>query len=942
MWLAHAASAQTITTVAGGGPPSGYPATSVAIEVSGTGNSLAYDRAGDLYIASPADGRIYKVTPQGALLIWAGNGAQCYGGDGIRATDACFASMSGIALDDRNGTIYVADSGNNRIRAIGPDGVITTVAGGAIPGYSGDGGLAVNARLRYPISVAVSGNGDLYIADIGNNVVRRVSQGIITTVAGNGLQGYNGDGIPATTASLVQPQALAIDAAGTLYIAETLGYRIRRVSGGVISTVAGNGALGISPDGSLASGTIGMPEALAVDASGILYFTDAHNQQVHRIEAGRLFTVAGTGVPGYSGDGGRATSAQLSLPVGIALDSAGGIAVADVNNHRVRRIAQRTITTVAGNGVEGFSQPVSATSATLHLPTAMAGDGAGNLYFVTYCQIHQMSGGVIRTIAGTDICAFYGDGGLASSTTINVPLSLAVDAAGTVFVGTPGRVQRISGGIITTVAGGAAMGFSGDGGPATSAAISLPRALAVDGAGNLYIADTNNYRVRKVANGVITTIAGNGTPGYSGDGGPAAAAVLGIIESLAVDGTGNLYLGDGTLGIVRKISGGVISRFAGKLVPPYQLDGAPATEAFLQGVNGLATDAAGNVYISEGGSSIIRKVTAGIINRVAGGYDAAFSGDGGMALFALLNAPRGLAIDRQNHLYIADAQNNRIRMVSGVAEIQYPRPGDTLPPEDILFTWGDSPGADQYWLDVGTSLGQGDVWGGATVATQKKLGALPCGDRTLYVQIWTHLDGTWQPPTRYTYHMTPNCPARIISPLAGSTLVGTVIFVWEAVPIVDSYWLDVGSSVGQGDLWAGAVTNTFQTVTEIPCDGRTLYVQLWTKMMGNWGHPVQYSYKAASDCQAWIASPPPRSTLTGTSVTFTWAAAAGAVSYWLDVGNSVAQGDISAGALTGTSKTVNGLPCDGRTIYVQLWTNFAGNWGTPQRYTYTAASHCGT
>ena len=281
------------------------------------------------------------------------------------------------------------------------------------------------------------------------------------------------------------------------------------------------------------------------------------------------------------------------------------------------------------------------------------------------------------------------------------------------------------------------------------------------------------------------------------------------------------------------------------------------------------------------------------------------------------------------------------------ATINSPSPGSTLSGASATFTWNSVSGADKYWLDVGNSVARGDIWAGALTATSQTVNGLPCDGRTLYVQLWTHLNGDWQTPQRYTYTAASSCEvavAQIAAPTPGSTLAGgAATFTWTAVSGADKYWLDVGNSVARGDIWAGALTATSQTVNGLPCDGRTLYVQLWTHVNGAWQTPQRYTYKAASSCTATvaqIAAPVPGSTLLGSAAIFAWNAVAGADNYWLDVGNSVARGDIWAGALTATSQTVNGLPCDGRTLYVQLWTHLNGAWQTPQRYTYTAASSC--
>jgi hypothetical protein len=282
-----------------------------------------------------------------------------------------------------------------------------------------------------------------------------------------------------------------------------------------------------------------------------------------------------------------------------------------------------------------------------------------------------------------------------------------------------------------------------------------------------------------------------------------------------------------------------------------------------------------------------------------------------------------------------------------LAQITSPTPGTTLTGSAVTFTWNSVFGADMFWLDVGNSLAHGDISAGATSTTSKTAGGLPCDGRTIYVQLWTHLAGAWQPPQRYTYTAASGCSpglAQIVTPVPGTSLAGSsVTFSWNPVFGADMYWLDVGNSVAQGDISAGSTGLTSKTVSGLPCDGRIVYVQLWTHVAGTWLTPQRYTYTASTTCNlglAQIFTPIPGTSLAGSTVTFTWNAVFGADLYWLDVGNGIAQGDISAGSTTITSKTANGIPCDGRTIYVQLWTHLAGVWQTPQRYMYMAPAGC--
>jgi sugar lactone lactonase YvrE len=287
---------------------------------------------------------------------------------------------------DSVGNLYVADTANNRIRKVATNGVITTVAGNGSAAYAGDGGTATNASLYYPYGVAVDSAGNLFIADTYNNTIREVAgNGIISTVAGNGSGTYAGDGGAATNAGLYYPYGVAVDAAGNLFIADADNNVIRKVAtNGIITTVAGNGAAGFSGDGgAAASASLNSPESVALDAVGNLYVADFNNQRVRKVATnGIITTVAGNGVNGYSGDGAAAAGASLAGPPGLALDAFGNLYIADEGNNRIRKVdTSGIITTVAGNGSGGYAgDGGAATSASLNYPTGVALDASGNLY----------------------------------------------------------------------------------------------------------------------------------------------------------------------------------------------------------------------------------------------------------------------------------------------------------------------------------------------------------------------------------------------------------------------------------------------------------------------------------------------------------------------------------------------------------------------------------
>jgi uncharacterized protein (TIGR03437 family) len=342
--------------------------------------------------------------------------------------------------------------------------LITTLAGNGAEGFSGDGGLAINASFNNPRAIPVDSTGAMYIADTDNYRIRKVSSnGTIETLAGTGVMGYSGDGGLAVNAALSDASGLVLDGAGNVYVGDASNRRVRKITpGGVITSIAGTGIQGFSGDGGPAtSAMLGRPFSLAIDAGGNLYIADSANERIRKIDVnGIITTIAGNGQSGFSGDGGLAINASLQTPVGVAVDQAGNVYIADGDNNRIRKVsAGGIISTFAGNGSEGFS----------------------------------------------------GDGGLAVNAMINIPYDVAADAAGKVYIADAGnnRIRKVStSNIITTVAGTDTNGFGGDGGTATQAILNFPWGLATDATGNVYVGDRVNERVRKIALGSALVTAG--------------------------------------------------------------------------------------------------------------------------------------------------------------------------------------------------------------------------------------------------------------------------------------------------------------------------------------------------------------------------------------------------------------------------------------------------
>jgi hypothetical protein len=352
--------------------------------------------------------------------------------------------------------------------------------------------------------VAVDTLGNVYIADSGNGRIRKVSNGAIATIAGGASVSF-GDNGPATSAALYQPGGVAVDASGNVYIADTFDNAIRKVSNGVITTFAGNGTFGYSGDnGPATSAALNEPYGVAVDASGNVYIADTNNTVIRKVSGGVITTFAGNGRYGYSGDSGPAASAQLCAPMGVAVDTAGNVYIADNNCSVIRKVSDGIITTFAGNGTRGYSLDSGpATSTALNSPVAVAVDASGNVYIadagIDNNAIREVSNGWMTTFAGNGTNGYWGDGGPATSAGLFAPTGVAVDPAGNVYISEGGPInviRKVSNGVIATIAGNESRGYSGDNGPATSAELNGPMAVAVDADGSVYIADDGNDVIR--------------------------------------------------------------------------------------------------------------------------------------------------------------------------------------------------------------------------------------------------------------------------------------------------------------------------------------------------------------------------------------------------------------------------------------------------------------
>ncbi|MBY0508273.1 MAG: hypothetical protein K2X03_30450 [Bryobacteraceae bacterium] len=569
-------------------------------------------------LALPGFGQTYS-PPYYAITTLAGARPT---GDGGPATDALLLNPE-FLLSDASGNHYVVDSGQHRIRRFSTGGTITTIAGNGIAGYSGDNGLATAAQLNTPTTLALDASaGLLYIADSGNHAIRvlTLSTGVIRTLAG-GTPGF-ADGALAQ-ARFTSPYGLALDASNNIVITDSGNHRLRRIAGGQVSTISGTGVAGFFGDDTNALvARMTLPRAIVLGADNALYFTDSGNRLIRRIlPNGTIQTYAGKGaeVNTGNGDGGPALTSLVDA-AGLAADTNGDLLIADAEGNRLRRIASRTglISTIVGNGEIGFAgDGQAAILARLQSPSSIFVDARGNLNFVDRGN-HR-----IRRVINSS------------------------DATG-------GRTETIAG-----------RGYSGgDGGPATTAQLLFPEA-AIAGPGNaIFIADTGNHCVRRVAlDGTISTFAGRcGLPGNTGDGGTATGALLNQPAGLVFDNENSLFIADRGNDRIRRVqANGTITTLVGannNVRRPQGLALDPIVPRYVYFTNEF-----GGTRLSR--LDIVRQDVA----TMAGGTnnESGSSGDGGAAGVALLNGPSDVATDARGNIFIADRNNGRVRRIDAAS-----------------------------------------------------------------------------------------------------------------------------------------------------------------------------------------------------------------------------------------------------------------------------------
>ncbi len=731
-------------------------------------SGVVMDGSGTLYVADKDNHVIRKITSNGEVTTFAGAPGVPGSTDGLGSA-ARFSQPVGIALDGA-GNLYVSDSSSNLIRKITSAGSVSTIAG--LANYSGSAdGTGSAARFKGPAGLAVDSGGNVYVADGNNHTIRKItSGGVVSTFAGTALSSGSLDAT-GSAARFNGPNGLAVDASGNVYVGDSVNHVIRKItSGGVVSTLAGTAGAGGSADGTGAAAQFYNPLGLAVDSLGNVYVCDSNNKIRKVTAAGVVTTLSGSGLLG-SVDG-AAGVARFNSPYGVTLDPAGNLFIAETGNDIIRKVTSAgDVSTFAGATAPSGNTVGTRYLARFNEPTGVAVDGFGNVYVADRInnKVRKiLPGGVATNFAGSGTTGSLDGAGTGAQFTY--PCDLALDASGNIYVADTSNqlIRKItSAGVVTTLAGSAGLSGSTDG-TGSGARFNGPQGVAVDGAGNVYVGDTGNHVIRKITSaGVVTTLAGSAGVTGSTDA-TGSAALFNHPTGVAVDSSGNVYVADTTNAVIRKItSGGVVSTFAGSAGMAGVVDGTGSAARF-RCPTGVAVDASGTVYVSESfGGYVIRKISSGGVVSTIGGADYMIGCDDGVGTNARFMGPARIAVDGAGNLYVGDSMNNKLRFGASSAA----PPVLYAPPDSLTVMQG---GSASLSVTAAGSLPISYQWrlngypvAGGTLSTLT-IGSVQASDGGVYDVLMFNSGGM---TTSLSGTLTVNSPPSILSQPANLSVI---------------------------------------------------------------------------------------------------------------------------------------------------------------------------
>ncbi len=739
--------AQVVSTFAGtiGGPGS----------TDGTGTSARFnfpysvcsDASGNLYVADFVSHKIRKISASGIVSTLAGSGlAGSANGTGSAAS---FNYPQGICADAA-GNIYVGDTYNNMIRKITSAGVVSTFAGSGVTGNAD--GTGTGASFSHPQGICFDAGGNMYVADVGNHKIRKITpSGVVSTFAGSGIAG-SADGT-GTASSFNSPAGICIDANGDMYVSDSQNRKIRKVTlSGVVSTFAGSGASGAT-DGLGTAASFASPVGICIDASGTIYVADASNAKIRKINpSGLVSTFLGSGIAGDLDATG--TAARFWNPYGICSDISGNLYIADSDNHKIKKSTPTgVVTTFAGSRALSGSTDGTGTSALFYNPQGLCSDASGNIYVADYSnqEIRQVtSSSVVTTFAGSTTPG--STNGTGSAASFFNPMGVCSDTYGNIYVADTynHKIRKIApSGAVTTFAGSGSAG-SADG-LGTAATFNEPAGVCSDINGNIYVADGASRKIRKVTPaGLVTTLAGSGAAGSTN--GTGAAASFYYPQGICIDAAGDLYVADYPDHKVRKVSSaGLVTTFAGSGISG-STDGAAASATFYNPA-GLCSDASGNIYVADFGNNKVRKITpSGIVSTLAGSGTPA--SDDGIGVSAGFSGPSGICLDASGNIFVSDYNTHKLRKITFCTEP--PAPANNTASASMQVCVGNSTTLSA--IGSGTvnwfsgSTGGMPIATGATISTSNTLTA---GSYIYYAEDMTCMSSLTRTAISFTVNPKP-------------------------------------------------------------------------------------------------------------------------------------------------------------------------------------------